>query len=324
MLVLPDPTRTPDGGIIHSDGSVDFIADQSMGGNKLTDVEDPTNPQDAATKNYVDAVSRGFDWKDSCRAATTASITLSGAQTIDGVSVVAGNRVLVKNQSTASQNGIYVCAAGSWSRAVDADASSEVTSGLAVTVTEGTANGNKTFVLTTDDPITLGSTSLTFSLLGDGNSGGDVVGPSSSTDNAIVRFDGTSGKLIQNSGVTISDADKLKGKASYSDMASQTGSGTRTLDLNADNIHLVNLTGNGTGAVTNANVGQRFAVRIKQDATGGRTWTWWSGIHWPGDVEPTQATTANRWDWFGFICTGTGEYGAGEFDGFVLGRDYRP
>src|SRR4029079_6844472 len=92
----------------------------------------------------------------------TANITLSGAQTIDGVSVIAGDRVLVKDQSTGSQNGLYLAASGAWSRATDADASAEVTGGLAVWVNEGTANADTGWVLTTTDPITVGSTSLAF------------------------------------------------------------------------------------------------------------------------------------------------------------------
>lgn len=111
-----------------------------------------------------------IDWKESVRVATTANITLSGTQTIDGVAVVAGNRVLVKNQSTASQNGIYVCGAGAWTRAGDADVSAEVTAGMGAVVSEGTANGGNLFLLTTPDPITLGTTALTFSALSSGSS----------------------------------------------------------------------------------------------------------------------------------------------------------
>lgn len=107
-----------------------------------------------------------WDFKQSVRVATTANITLSGTQTIDGVSVIAGDRVLVKDQSTGANNGIYVCAAGAWSRAVDFDVSAEVTSGVIIPVEEGTANGDKLFMLTTNNPITLGSTSLTFAAYG--------------------------------------------------------------------------------------------------------------------------------------------------------------
>ncbi|MFN9958910.1 MAG: hypothetical protein ACK55I_37945, partial [bacterium] len=88
--------------------------------------------------------------------------TLSGAQTIDGVSVIAGDRVLVKDQTTGADNGIYVCAAGAWSRSDDANVSADVTSGMFVFVEEGTVNGDNGYVLTTNNPITLGTTALTF------------------------------------------------------------------------------------------------------------------------------------------------------------------
>lgn len=138
-------------------------ASVSFNNQKITSLADPTNAQDAATKAYVDATKQGLDVKDSVRAATTGNITLSGTQTIDGVSVVAGNRVLVKNQSTASENGIYdVVSGGSWTRSADANVSSEVTSGMFVFVEEGTVNADSGWVLTTDGSITLDSTALAF------------------------------------------------------------------------------------------------------------------------------------------------------------------
>ena len=137
-------------------------ASVSMNSQALTNVLDPVNAQDAATKAYVDAARSGLDVKQSVRAATTASITLSGTQTVDGVVLVAGDRVLVKNQSTGSQNGIYVVAAGSWSRATDADVDAEITAGMFTFVAEGTVNSDSGWVLTTNDTITLGTTSLAF------------------------------------------------------------------------------------------------------------------------------------------------------------------
>jgi hypothetical protein len=134
----------------------------SFNSQKITSLADPTNAQDAATKAYVDAARSGLDVKASVRAATTANITLSGAQTIDGVALSAGDRVLVKNQSTASQNGIYVVAAGSWARATDADSDTEVTPGLFTFVEEGTVNSDSGWVLSTNSTITLGTTGLTF------------------------------------------------------------------------------------------------------------------------------------------------------------------
>jgi hypothetical protein len=131
---------------------------------RITSLADPTDAQDAATKAYVDAVKTGLDIKGSVRAATTANITLSNTQTIDGVALSVGDRVLVKNQSTGSENGIYVVASGSWARSTDADntPAGEVTSGMFTFVEEGTANADSGWVLTTNDPITLGTTALAF------------------------------------------------------------------------------------------------------------------------------------------------------------------
>jgi hypothetical protein len=131
---------------------------------RITSLADPTGSQDAATKAYVDAVQTGLDLKASVRAATTANITLSNTQTVDGVALSVGDRVLVKNQSTGSQNGIYVVASGSWGRSTDCDNTpgTEVTSGLFTFVEEGTTNADSGWVLTTDSTITVGTTALTF------------------------------------------------------------------------------------------------------------------------------------------------------------------
>jgi hypothetical protein len=137
-------------------------ADVALGANKITGVADPTNPQDAATKAYVDAARQGLDVKASVRAATTANITLSGAQTIDGVSIVSGDRVLVKAQTTGSQNGIYVAATGSWTRATDADTSAKVTPGMYTFVEEGTTLADTGWLCSNEGTITLATTALTF------------------------------------------------------------------------------------------------------------------------------------------------------------------
>ena len=134
---------------------------------KLTLDGDPTNNLHAATKQYVDGVASGLDVKLSVRVATTANGTLSSAfangQTVDGVSLSTGDRILIKDQSTGSENGIYtVNSSGAPTRATDFDANSEVTSGAFTFVEEGTTNANVGFVLTTTGSITLGSTSLVF------------------------------------------------------------------------------------------------------------------------------------------------------------------
>lgn len=142
---------------------------------RVTQVASPSTGTDAANRDYVDQVMQGInDLKDPVRAATTAAVTLSGTQTIDGVALVAGDRVLVKNQADATTNGIYVVAAGAWARASDADSTADVTRGFSTTVLEGTNKGTST---ATANPLTwvlnssatnivLGTTALTFSPVG--------------------------------------------------------------------------------------------------------------------------------------------------------------
>jgi hypothetical protein len=174
-------------------------ADVSFNSRKITNLLDPVNAQDAATKAYVDAARSGLDVKDSVRAATTANITLSNLQTIDGVALADGDRVLVKNQDTASENGIYVAVDGdAWTRSTDADTDLEVTAGLFTFVEEGTVNADSGWVLTTNNPITVGTTNLTFAqfsgagaiIAGDGLSKtGNTIDVGGTTDRITVTAD---------------------------------------------------------------------------------------------------------------------------------------
>lgn len=146
-------------------------ADVSLNSNQITNLGAPSADTDAATKLYVDetcaAIKQGFDYKDSVRAASTAAVTISApGATVGGVTMAAGNRVLLMGQTPASANGLYVWngAAVAMTRTTDADNTpgSEVTNGLFVYVEEGTY-ANSQWVLTTPDPIVLGTTNLTFS-----------------------------------------------------------------------------------------------------------------------------------------------------------------
>lgn len=171
-------------------------ASVSLNGQKITSLAEPTSDQDAATKAYVDAARSGLDVKQSVRAATTANITLSGTQTVDGVTLVVGDRVLVKNQSTASQNGIYVVADGSWSRADDANSNVKVTAGLFTFVSEGTTNSDSGWVLSTNDTIDLGTTALVFAQF---SGAGQITAGNGLTKNGnTIDAVGTSGRIVVN------------------------------------------------------------------------------------------------------------------------------
>jgi len=138
---------------------------------KAINVADPTAATDGANKQYVDNVARNLNWKDAVQAASTANVTLAtpGA-TMDGVTLVPG-RVLLKNQTDATQNGIYDWAGPSTLlvRSQDANANGELRGGTAVTVVAGTVNGDKVFIITTPDgSVTIGTDSITWGVLGGG------------------------------------------------------------------------------------------------------------------------------------------------------------
>jgi len=142
----------------------------SFGSQRITNLADPTGAQDAATKNYVDgavqSAAAGIDSKPSVRVVATSNITLSGTQTIDGVTLVAGDRVLPTAQTTASQNGPYVVAAGAWSRATDADQNGEITPGAFWYVEEGTTGAGTQWRCANTGTITIGTTSITINQFG--------------------------------------------------------------------------------------------------------------------------------------------------------------
>lgn len=140
-----------------------------LSGQRAIGAADATSATDLVTKQQLDAKADSRDWKESVRAASTANVTVASALTngssMDGVTLATGDRVLLKNQTTGAENGIYtVVASGAAPRAADADTSAEVNAGMTVTVEEGTVNGDKRFVLTTNNPITLGTTALVFTV----------------------------------------------------------------------------------------------------------------------------------------------------------------
>lgn len=151
---------------VKSDGSVAFAADQSMGTHKITNVVDPSNAQDAATKAYVDNLIAGLDWKQAVHAATIANISLTSApSSIDSHTLNSGERVLVKDQSTQSENGIYQFngTGNAMTRTTDADTWAELV-GAVVYVEQGSTNQGTKWNNTNISGGTIGVTSVTFTV----------------------------------------------------------------------------------------------------------------------------------------------------------------
>src|SRR5210317_108368 len=209
--------------------------DIDVNSNKIVNVATPVNDTDAANKAYVDAARTGLDVKASVKVATTANITLSGTQTIDGVALSVGDRVLVKNQTTASENGIYVVASSGWSRATDADENAEVTSGMFTFIEQGSVNSDTGFVLTTDGAITVGSTDLDFTLFS--ASGTLIAGDGLSKNGDTLEVNVANGLQIASDNVELASSVAGDGLTFSSGVIDVVGTSNR-IDVSANAIDI--------------------------------------------------------------------------------------
>jgi hypothetical protein len=204
----------------------------------------PTDDSHVATKGYVDAARSGLDVKQSVRVATTAAVLLASGlengDTIDGVTLATGNRVLVKDQSTASENGIYVVqASGAAVRATDFDSNAEVTPGAFTFVEEGTANADSGWVLSTNGTITVGTTGLTFAQFS--GAGQVVAGDGLTKTGNTLNVVGTAGRITAN-------ADSIDIASTYVGQSTITTLGTIT--TGTWDATTVAVTAGGTGVET--------------------------------------------------------------------------
>lgn len=220
-------------------------------------VATPTDSAHIATKGYVDAARQGLDVKASVRVATTGPVLLASGleagDVIDGVTLAEGDRVLVKNQSTASENGIYVAvaaAAGAASRADDANTSAKVTTGMFTFVSEGTLNGDNGFVLTTNDTITLGTTGLTFVQFS--GAGQVTAGAGLTKDGNTIDAVGTADRITVN-------ADSIDIASTYVGQSSITTLGTITTGVwNGTDVAVAD---GGSGASTAADARTNLGIK---------------------------------------------------------------
>lgn len=231
---------------------------------KIINLADPSATTDAANKQYVDNVARGLYWKAPVRVATTANGTLAtdfeNGDSIDGVTLATNDRILIKNQSTAADNGIYIVqASGAPARAADADTNGELAPGTAVTVTEGTANADKTFLIISDAAITIGTTAQTWGQLGGGSSytGGNGIDISGSVISAVAH----TGIAVTGSGIAVDTSVVARkysaniGNGSNTSIAVTHGLGTKDVTVairdNADDAHvLADVVSTDTNTVT--------------------------------------------------------------------------
>ncbi len=177
---------------------------------------DPTTANQATRKSYVDVIGQMVDpslYKNACTCATTANITLSGEQTIDGFATSA-TRVLVCNQTTPSQNGIYISDSGAWTRASDYNTAAEVVQGTSTFVLDGTTNINRLFVMNSASVTVLGTDAITFTPLsglneylpGNGISiTGNTISSNNTYLNANLTFVKKSGTVAANSIATFAN-----------------------------------------------------------------------------------------------------------------------
>ena len=225
---------------LKKDGSVSLTADWDIGSNKISSSAAPTGDNHLVNKAYVDAARTGLTIKASVRAASTGNVNVSSpGSSIDGVSLSNGDRVLLRAQTTGSQNGIYVFngASSAMTRATDADSDAEVKGGLTVWVNEGDTYGDTRHVLTTNDSIILGTTALTFSQ--DGGLANVDAGDGLTKSGNTLAVGAGDGIQVNINSVEV----KLNGST-----LEKSSSGLKVSDGGIDTAQL------GTGAVTTAKI----------------------------------------------------------------------
>lgn len=192
-----------------------FLSGIDNSNQKVVNLADGTAATDAVTLQQLQSYVKGLTWKQAVIAASTANVTiatgLANGQTLDGITLATGQRVLLKNQTSTLENGIYVVpASGAASRATDAadaagspDGVQTLTGGMAVYVEKGTVNADTAYVLTTDDPITVGTTGLTFAQFGGSTVYSNGNGLNLSSGVFSIKLASSSGLVVDGTGLYV-------------------------------------------------------------------------------------------------------------------------
>ena len=320
-------------------------ASSTMAGN-------PTSALQIATKSYVDSVAAGLGKRSTVRAATTANITISSAlnngDSLDGVTLADGDLVLVKDQSSAEQNGIYVV--GSSPARDDLFDTYDEHPGSLIAIEEGTTNADDLYLCTSNTGGTLDTTAIAFTRVFPGSggtvtsvataglaTGGTITGSGTVTvsingqsglsaspvaldEFAIYDASATTHKKITTTELFGSDVLTATAreytKTQNFNMTTLTDGANISWDLSQNQVATVTLAGNRTlDAPSNQVAGATYILIVKQDATGGRTLnTSASAYKFPGGTEPTLSTAASAVDILTFVSDGTSMFGVAQLN----------
>jgi hypothetical protein len=274
-----------DSSVLVAAGTNPLTADWNVNNFKITGLVDPSNPSDAATKNYVDAIAQGLDVKQSMRVATTGPLpsntrsgnvltaTANGALAAqDGITLALNDRILVKDEATGANNGLYFVSqvgnAGApftLTRTTDADTSAKVTAGLFVFIEEGATNGDSGWVLSTDNPITLNTTALTFAQFSGGGTvtAGNGLTKTGSTIDVVIAA-GSAGLSANPNDISINYT--LAGGLTAIDAAAASAGTAETIPR-GDHKHSVTTAAAGTIAVGDASAAGSATSLARSDHT---------------------------------------------------------